>query len=163
IHQIFYNEQTRAAVEEAAIPFDNSREVTPSLFEYGVFRCLYEEGIAQSEVVGAVSWKFPRKAQISIAQVRQTIPANPGYDLYLYDPPAMNLMPYLIWNCWRQFEYWHGEEAIGKVVETFASLPEYADLDVRRMRTSLAINIYCNYWAGNRKAWDAYMAFVDPL
>ncbi len=163
IYQIFFDDASRTGVEQAAIPFDNSREPSPRQFEYGVFRRLYQEGIAEEEIVGAVSWKFPEKAQLPVAGMKQMIADNPGFDLYLFDPPRYEVLPYLTWNCWRQGECWHGREATDAVARMFGALADYRDIDLRRFRTSPATNIYCNYWAGNRRGWDTYMAFVEPL
>jgi hypothetical protein len=164
IHQIFYDAQSASQLDPGAIPFDNSNEPPPTRFEYGVFKQLYNQGaMAHEGITGVVSAKFHSKTGWTMDFVRKTVSDLPGYDLYLFDPPPLQVLSWLSLNCWHQARMWHGDEVVPLASHVLSALPAYAHIDLTGFRLSAKNSIYCNYWLGNRKAWDAFMNFVAPL
>lgn len=130
-----------------------------------MFRRLYAAGAMHPDALtGVVSWKFEHKTGgLSIGQAKQLIAANPGYDLYLFDPPQYQLLPYLAWNCWTQMDMTHGRAVVLRLRDLFASIPDYAGIDITRFRLRSPCSVYANYWVANRATWDRYLAFCEPL
>lgn len=128
------------------------------LREFATFRHLYGSGATAAHTYsGTVSWKFENKAKISKAEFFQAIAQNPGFDVYFLNPFWLQLF----WkNIWIQGDSYHpgilnyAQDAVRRAGHT---------LDLRSQTHDSTTFAFCNFWVGNQKFWDAFMAFALPI
>lgn len=159
IHQIYYDDSQRPALDRAFVPYDNRSNPDPTWREYHVFRSEYLRGCIPAEgVTGYVSWKFGRKTGATGAAFRDFIRRHPGHDVYCISPPGIE--PLSFRNVWLQGEHHHpGIIRLARTV--FQRVGIECDPETVHMPTGRVL--YCNYWAGSRRFWDRYMAFCEPV
>jgi len=159
IYQIFYDDAQRPALDPAFIPYDNRAKPEPEWREYRVFRTAWLAGrCREGDVTGFLSWKFGAKTRLRGAQFVRFIELHPGYDVYFANPVRVEPRPFT--NIWQQAEV-HHPGIIGLAQRIFDSLGVTIDLaSFRQPREQV---LFCNYWAGSRRFWDAYMAFCEPV
>lgn len=154
IYQCFYREEQRASLEEAFIPFDNSKSVNPNFFEYSPHRILYDKNKEiENAVWGMVSWKWKEKARISGAQFKEWIERHPGYDMYHFNPyPHINnenMNPFI-------------NEHPGMMAYMKNLLPLLGiEIDIETFRFQEQEISYCLYWIGNERFWRNWFEFID--
>lgn len=159
IHQIFYDDAQRPALDPAFIPYDNRANPQPEWREYQVFRTAWLAGQCRDgDVTGFLSWKFAAKTGLRGADFLRFIDRNPGHDVYFAHPARVEPRPFV--NIWLQAEV-HHPGIIGLAQRIFDSLGVAIDLSALEQPRSQVL--FCNYWAGNRRFWEAYMAFCEPV
>jgi hypothetical protein len=159
IHQIFYDDAQRPALDPAFIPYDNRANPNPAWREYHVFRSAWLTGMCrEGDVTGFLSWKFAAKTGLRGDAFLQFIRRNPGYDVYFAHPCRVEPQPFT--TIWQQAEI-HHPGILGLTQRIFDAVGvniNLATLDQPREQV-----LFCNYWAGTRRFWDAYMAFCEPV
>lgn len=158
VYQIYFKSEQRPLLDTAFIPFDNSGSPLPDEHEYYVFRTQFERGkISTDSHTGYLSWKFTSKTGITGNQFVEFCQNHPGYDAYFIDPFPMEIF---LGNIWEQ-----GDARHPGLLTMTQSVFERADvkIDLRTIPRSLRTNAFCNYWVGNKRFWDAYMAFTLPI
>lgn len=159
IHQIYYDDAQRQALDRSFVPYDNRSNPDPAWREYHVFRSEYIRGNIPAEgVTGYVSWKFRLKTGTKGKAFRDFIRRHPGHDVYCISPPGIE--PLAFRNVWLQGEHHHpGILHLARRVFQRIGIdcdPETVEMPAGRV-------LYCNYWAGTRRFWDRYMAFCEPV
>lgn len=159
IHQIFYDDAQRSALDPAFIPYDNRANPRPEWREYYVFRTAWQTGLCRNgDVTGFLSWKFGSKTGLRGTDLLRFIERNPGHDVYFAHPARVEPRPFM--NIWQQAEV-HHPGIIGLAQRIFDSVGVAIDLSAfEQPRTQV---LFCNYWAGTRRFWEAYMAFCEPV
>ena len=158
VRQIYFAEWQMALLEPEFTPFSNAGCPLPDEREFYVFRTEYaREPVPDDVLRGYVSWKFRSKSDISGRSFVDFIRENPGHDVYFVQPFPLDLAK---GNVWSQGELYH-PGIIDMTQEIFDAIGY--DIDLRRIPTSLRINAACNFWVGNRRFWDGYMAFCLPI
>ena len=159
IHQIFYADTQRSLLDPAFTPYDNRLNPDPDWREYHVFRTEYrQDRVRDDAVTGYVSWKFGTKTRVRGSAFLDFIERHPDRDVYFISPPWIE--PTRFRNIWLQGEDSH-PGIIGLVREVFRRCG--IDCDPEKMDQPESQVLYCNYWAGTRRFWDAYMAFCEPV
>jgi hypothetical protein len=159
IHQIFYDDAQRSALDPAFIPYDNRDKPQPEWREYQVFRTAWLQGQCRAgDVTGFLSWKFAAKTGLRGVRFLQFIELNPGYDVYYVNPCRVEPRPFT--NIWQQAEV-HHPGIIGLAQRIFDSLG--VTIDLASFEQPHEQVLFCNYWAGSRRFWDEYMAFCEPV
>ncbi|HIJ37789.1 MAG TPA: hypothetical protein HPP80_02735 [Rhodospirillaceae bacterium] len=160
IYQIFYNQQTEAARDEAFLPLDCRSDPAPERREiHHILAFFKAQRHYHSDYSGIVSPKFREKAKITGNHFINFINENPGADVYFINP-----YPHLSYFC---FNLWDQGELVSPGLCDLANQVFAAagyDIDVRKLprnRTDTAL--YCNFWVGSRRFWDLFMPFVDGL
>ncbi|MFM8415214.1 MAG: hypothetical protein ACKOCX_10870 [Planctomycetota bacterium] len=159
IHQIFYADAQRPALDPAFIPYDNRPNPRPEWREYHVFRTEWLAGRCQDgDVTGFLSWKFSAKTGVTGREFVEFIERHPGHDVYFVHPHRVEPRPFT--NLWQQAEV-HHPGIIGLAQRILDAVGIEVDLaTLEQPRDQL---LFCNYWAGTRAFWDAYMAFCEPV
>ena len=159
IHQIWYDDSQRRRLDPAFVPFDNRANPDPAWREYHVFRTQYRAGAVRPDAVtGYVSWKFGRKTGLRGRAFVRFIERHPGHDVYFVNPPGLE--PRSFRNVWLQGEH-HHPGILGLARRVFARCG--IDCDPAALEQPARQVLYCNYWAGTSRFWDAYMAFCEPV
>jgi hypothetical protein len=159
IHQIFYDDSQRASLDPAFMPYDNRSNEQPEWREYHVFRTEYLAGRCREGcITGYVSWKFGMKTRVPGSAFVAFIERHPGHDVYFLNPRGLERGSYR--NVWLQGEFHHpGILGLARRIFREADI----DVDPARLEQPRSQVLYCNYWAGSRRFWDAYMAFCEPV
>jgi hypothetical protein len=159
IHQIYYADSQRPALDPDFIPYDNRANPRPEWREYHVFRTAWLAGeCREGDVTGFVSWKFGSKTRVPGVSVRRFIAAHPGYDAYSVNPPGIDPEPFA--NIWRQAERHHpGILALAQRILDATGV----DVDLASLDQPASQVLFCNFWAGCRRFWQIYMDFCEPI
>lgn len=158
IHQIYYQAEQRAHLDPRFKPYDNGGKSYPRNFEYAVFFELYKTANWRLiDLLGTVSWKFKAKTGLQGADFLKFIEEHPGYDVYFVNPfPELAIYK----NVWEQGQIYHQEIVnLAKHILPQVGLPE----TLLTQEVPPRLTAYCNYWVGNQKFWDAYIAYLTPL
>jgi len=159
IHQIFYADAQRAALDAAFIPYDNRANPRPEWREYHVFRTEWLAGrCGAGDVTGFLSWKFGAKTGIAGRAFVEFVERHPGHDVYFVNPSRVEPRPFT--NIWQQAEV-HHPGIIGLAQRIFDQLGVAVDLESLEQPGEQFL--FCNYWAGTSRFWDEYMAFCEPV
>jgi hypothetical protein len=159
IHQIYYDPVQVPLLEPAFIPYDNTANPNREWAEYHIFETEFKKGTQKKfDYSGFVSWKFGQKSRIPGHSFIRFMHENPGADVYFLNPFPMEEL--LFPNIWLQGEFYH--PGILEFSQRLLHRAGY-DFDLRAWREPRESFAFCNYWAGNGKFWQAYMAFTGKL
>jgi hypothetical protein len=159
IHQIFYADSQRAALDPAFIPYDNRANPRPEWREYHVFRTEWLAGrCGQADVTGFLSWKFTAKTGVAGRAFVKFIEQNQGHDVYFVHPHRVEPRPFT--SIWQQAEVHH--PGIIRLAQRILDGAGVA-VDLATLTQPREQILFCNYWAGTRRFWDDYMAFCEPV
>jgi len=159
IHQIYYDDAQRAALDPAFLPYDNRENPRPEWREYHVFRTEWLAGRCRAgDVTGFLSWKFGAKTGIAGRAFVEFVERHPGHDVYFVNPHRVEPRPFT--GIWQQAEV-HHPGIIGLSQRIFDQLGVAVDLATLEQPREQVL--FCNYWAGTRRFWDEYMAFCEPV
>lgn len=159
IHQIFYDDSQRPQLDPAFTPYDNRANAEPEWREYHVFRTEYLAGrCREGFITGYVSWKFGMKTRVPGRAFVDFIERHPGHDVYFLNPRGLERGVYR--NIWLQGEF-HHPGILGLATRIFQKAG--IDADPAGLEQPGNQILYCNYWAGTRRFWDAYMALCEPV
>jgi hypothetical protein len=157
IYQIYFDPKQLAGLDPDFIPYDNSRDPTPEMREFAVFRKEFLAGTTQSGLTGYLSWKFGRKTGLKGRKFLDFVERNPGFDVYFVNPFPMQISA---GNVWEQGERWH--PGIVDLANSIFDRLGYG-LNVRDLPATLRTSAFCNYWVGSPTFWDKYMSFCLPI
>lgn len=160
ILQLYYKPEQVGKLDTDFTPYDNTDNLRPDLREWYVWDKTYEEQFADgTEYLGYVSWKFKEKTNLTGQQVLAHINANPGADVYLFNPCILNEAVFI--NSWEQGDIHHPN--ISDIGNAFLHKLGNEGIDVRSIVLDQNVSIFANYVVGNRKFWDGFMAFSRQL
>jgi hypothetical protein len=158
IYQIYYSENQKPQLDPSFIPYDNSGKSYPFNYEYAVFFDLFKKvNWDEASLLGTVSWKFKQKTGLLGSEFTEHIRKNPNYDVYFVNP-----FPFLCHykSVWEQGQNHHPN--LIKIAENLLAAVGY-DLNILKNETPPSLTAFCNYWVGNKKFWDAYVAYLTPI
>lgn len=158
VYQIYFKDEHIDKLEPGFIPYDNKGREFPFNFEYAVFFDLYKKiDWEKVHLLGTTSWKFNQKTGLTSDDFLKAIADNPGYDVYFVNPFPEFVVYKSVWE--------HGEEYhpnLKKITYALFSQcginPNYLDC-----LTPPNLTAYCNYWVANKKFWDEYIKFLQPI
>lgn len=157
LYKIVYKHWHPSDTDGSFILYDNSAAKKPYCYEFDLFVREYaRKTTANHDYTGFLSHKFKTKTFISIADFRSFIEKNPGYDVYFVDGGSTEF-PFQ--NVWLQGDH-HHKGLLDLAQRIFDELGYKIDLRVMKNSETTA---YCNYWVGNQKFWDDFMAFAMPF
>ncbi len=160
ILQMYYKPEQIQFLDPDFTPYDNTSNLKPELREWYVWDKTFEEQFADgTELLGYVSWKFKEKTNLTGKQVQAHIDANPGADVYIFNPCIINEAVFV--NAWEQGDLYHPN--ISSIGNTFLKKVGIEDIDVRAVVIDRNVSVFANYVVGNRKFWDGFMAFTRQL
>ena len=160
IFQIYFKPELKVHCDPDFTPLDNTANPRPELREWDVWDREYENILAQDlDYWGFVSWKFKQKTNLDGKHVLGFMHANPGYDVYLFNPCIVNEA--LFANSWEQGDIHHPN--ISVIGNKFLKKIGYEDVDVKSIVLDRNTTVFANYVVGNRKFWDKFMEFSRKL
>ena len=160
IFQIYFKPELKNHCDPAFTPLDNIDNPRPDLREWYVWDKEHENILQQElDYWGFVSWKFKEKTNLTGEQAFNFINANPGNDVYLFNPCIVNEACFA--NSWEQGDIHHPN--ISDIGNTFFAKLGYEDVDVKSMVLDRNATVFANYVVGNRKFWTKFMEFSRKL
>jgi len=160
IFQIYYKPELIAHCDPDFVPLDNTANPHPELREWDVWNRNHEDILAQDlDYWGYVSWKFKEKTNLTGRQALDWITANPGHDVYLFNPCIINEACFA--NSWEQGDIHHPN--ISTIGNKFLTKLGYNDIDVKSMILDRNSTVFANFVIGNKKFWTEFMAFSRKL
>jgi len=160
VFQIYFKPELKVHCDPAFTPLDNTENPKPELREWYVWDKEYENIVKQDlDYWGFVSWKFKEKTGLTGQQVFDFINANPGQDVYLFNPCIVNEAVFA--NSWEQGDIHHPN--ISVIGNTFLKKIGYGDIDVKGMVLDRHTTVFANYIVGSREFWAKFMEFTRKL
>jgi hypothetical protein len=107
-------------------------------------------------LIGYLSWAFEEKTNIKLAEFKNFICKNPGFDVYFINP-----FPELVClydSVWEQGEFYH--PGIIKLAQKLLIKADLQEIDLGNVKNDLSTAAYSNYWVANYKFWNGYMNFT---
>lgn len=139
---------------------DNTDNPRPDLREWDKWNREHENILGMNlDLWGFVSWKFKEKTNLSGQDVFDHITANPGYDVYLFNPCIVNEAVFA--NSWEQGDIHHPN--ISDIGNSFLKKLGYDNYDVKSMLLDRSRTVFANYVVGNRDFWIKFMEFSRAL
>lgn len=160
IFQIYFKPELKDKCDPTFTPLDNTANPRPELREWDVWDREHDNILAQNlDYWGYVSWKFKEKTNLTGQQALDFIAANPGHDVYLFNPCIINEAAFI--NSWEQGDFYH--PGISDTGNKFLSKIGYYDVDVKEMVLDRNKTVFANYVVGNRDFWIRFMDFSRQL
>jgi len=160
VFQIYFKPELKVHCDPAFTPLDNTSNPRPELREWDVWDREYANIVKQDlDYWGFVSWKFKEKTGLTGQQVFDFINANPGQDVYLFNPCVVNEAVFA--NSWEQGDIHHPN--ISAIGNTFLKKIGYGDIDVKGMVLDRNTTVFANYIVGSREFWAKFMEFTRKL
>jgi hypothetical protein len=161
VHQIHYRQDQISLLDPAFLPYDNAANGTSDWCEWRVIREAYHGDLhKRANFVGFVSWKFKKKTGVSGEALLSFIRKHPGFDVYFVNPYHNAIVTWGFRNIWEEAEQWH--TGIKPLTEDLFKRLEYR-IDLNTFVSRCEETCYCNYWIANRRFWDAFMTFAEPV
>ena len=160
IFQIYYKPELVAHLDPAFTPLDNTANPRPELREWYNWDQEHEQRLSEGlDYWGYVSWKFKEKTNLSGQDALNFINANPGHDVYLFNPCIVNEA--LFANSWEQGDLYHPN--ISVIGNKFLTKLGYEDVDVKSMILDRNKTVFANYVVSNTDFWIRFMEFSRKL
>ena len=160
VFQIYFKPELEVHCDPVFTPLDNTSNPRPELREWDVWDREYENIVKQDlDYWGFVSWKFKEKTELTGQQVFDFINANPGQDVYLFNPCIVNEACFA--NSWEQGDIHHPN--ISAIGNNFLKKIGYGDIDVKGMVLDRNTTVFANYIVGSREFWFKFMEFTRKL
>jgi hypothetical protein len=152
IHQIYYSPESFAALDKGFIPLDNTHGRSDWMEYWPIRQYFLNTPVGDDELVGFFSPRFFEKTGLTATDVHAHIEANPGHDVYLFNP-------YFHLASWHQNLFVQASrthQGIGKVFsEVLALLDIHTDVDQSVM--SSMDTVYCNYFVAKLDFWKKWL------
>lgn len=154
IYQAYYKEELKSHLCPEFEPLDNTANLESDYREYPLFLKTYD--LAQKQNLshwGYISWKFKIKMPgIEAKDIIDHIEANPGYDIYFFNP-----YPNLVANCWNVWE--HGQHHQPNMEKIMLELFPILGIPAREYYQPMHPDImyFALYCVGNHKFWNGFL------
>ncbi len=158
IHQIYYDEASKAAVDPRFIALDNAANSRPDWREYWPMRnFLLSHTLEADALYGFFSPKFGQKTGLSGEQVNAFIDANPA-DVYLFSPFVEQAAFFL-----NVFE--HGEANHAGLMEAMQQFVAGLgiNLDLRTTVCDFNTAVFSNYVVAKPAFWERWLKVGEQL
>jgi hypothetical protein len=159
IHQIYYDDLSRAAMDPGSIPLDNSTNERPDWFEYHPIRkFLLEHKLEDDAYYGFFSPSFGSKTNLNFDRVKNFIRTNEGVDVVLF-------CPFFDQSAFYQNIFEQGEDhhpGLIKVSQEFMN-DVGIDVDIKNLVTDSTNTIFSNYFVARSRFWTKWFHIAEQL
>ena len=159
IYQIYYDEDSRAALDPGFIPLDNTSNERPDWFEYHPIRkFLLEHKLEDDAYYGFLSPRFGSKTNLSADRVKNFIRKNAGIDVALF-------CPLFDQSAFFQNVFWQGEvhcPGLLDICQEFAN-DVGIDVDIKNLVTDSTNTIFSNYFVAKSVFWAKWFDIAEQL
>lgn len=158
IHQIYYSPESFAALDPGFIPLDNSNGRQDWMEYWPIRQYFLNNPVDEDELVGFFSPRFFEKTGLSAVDVYAHIQANPGHNVYLFNP----YFHLAAWhpNIFVQAESTH--QGISHVTNQILALMDIHTKVEDSIMSSLD-TVYCNYFVATLDFWKKWLMICEFL
>jgi hypothetical protein len=158
IHQIFYNEATRAAVEPGFIALDNTANERPDWYEFWVMRnWLNAHPLEEGAWYGFLSPKFGAKTGYSSASVLDMIAAHDADCAVALFSTGWDQLAYFL-NPFEQGEVWH--PGLTALAQRFFDAAGY-EVDLESLVTHGGTSVFSNFIIAKPAYWRQWLDMAN--
>lgn len=156
IYQAFYQAEQVPFLEPDFIPYDNTED-DKVLLEYAMWKKVHKKKKGTDRYWGILSWRWREKTGLYGLFFKEWILANPGYDVYHFDP-YISLLHFK--NLWMHGDKCHPgmAEYINKLLPKLGYNFNIEDLEYTSNNFGT-----CHYFIGNDTFWKSYLKFLDTV
>lgn len=158
IHQIFYNDETKAKLDPGFTPLNNIENLRPDWYEYLPMReCLLKEDLGEDDYFGVFSPKFYDKTGMDSAAVRLAL-GTTNADIVSFSPWYAHIV--LHENIFIQANKSHpGADMVFREI-----LPELGlKIDIENCLMSSEQAIFCNYFVAKKWVWLEWLKVAEKV
>ena len=160
IYQIYYNEQSRQALDNGFIPLDNTDNQRPDWSEFWVIRrFLMNTPLIEDQWYGFFSPKFSMKTGLSSTQVRQFTSTAPSDTDVLLLSPFWDINAFFL-NVFDHGNYWH--PGLIDIAQRFFQSTG-TPIDLQSMVMHSGNTVYCNYFLAKPRFWRRWIEIGEQL
>ncbi|MFT4195065.1 hypothetical protein [Ottowia sp.] len=158
LFQIYYDERTRAGLDPAFTPLDNTQPEHPGLYEYGPIRqTLLTKPFKDDEYLGFFSPRFKDKTGMTGAEVVAQVEKSHA-DVISFSPHFALIALYP--NSFMQGEVGHPElMRVAQQVMQVLDIP----LNLVEMAQDQTRIIFCNYFVAKYRFWRQWLDLVERV
>jgi len=163
VYQIYYSDETRAAIEPGFIPLDNTGQ-RPDWYEYWpIRRVLLGNALDADARYGFLSPKFTHKTGLSSAQVADFLASTPDdVDVVTFSPYFSNAAFFK--NVFEQAEFFHPgiTRTISGALKLLAPGTD-GDALIDGLVMSSVETVYSNYFIAKPRFWQRWLALCEII
>jgi hypothetical protein len=159
IYQIYYDEDSRAALDPGFIPLDNTSNERPDWFEYHPIRkFLLEHKLEDDAYYGFFSPRFGGKTKLNADRVKNFIRENAGIDVALF-------CPLFDQSALFQNVFWQGEAHHPGLIDISQGFANDVgiDVDIKNLVTDSTNTIFSNYFVAKSVFWAKWFHIAEQL
>lgn len=161
IHQIFYDEKTRAELDHGFIPLDNLANERPDWREYWPIRRYFlDSDLDEESFYGFLSPAFQTKTGATAVEVHRFMDdaVRSNVDVAIFSP-FLDLQAMFL-NVFEQGDYFHP----GLLGTTQEFLNEIGlRVEVKELVMDWRNSVFCNYFAAKPRFWAKWLALTESL
>lgn len=159
LYQIYYDQNSKAALDRGFLPLDNTAQERPDWREYYPIRkYLLGNRLQEGAYYGFFSWRLAEKTGLTSADIQTFIKANLDADVAVFCPTFDQSAFFL--NVFEQGNLWH--PGLMEVAQRFVD-----DLglvvDLRTLVMDSTNTVFANYFAAKRPFWIAWLDMTEKL
>ena len=160
IFQIYFKPELLTQCDPAFTPLDNVANPYPDIREWYIFEREHERLMATDLTHwGFFSWRFGAKSNLTGQQVYDFIDANPGHDVYFFNPfPGLDaIFP----NLWEQSACCN--MPLGEITNKFLQHMGYQNINVDVLVLDYNYICSCSFVVASRAFWTRYLQFSQNI
>jgi len=158
IHQIFYDERTRAQLDPGFLPLDNTANPRPDWSEYWPIRHFFlANSFLRDAGYGFLSPKFHAKTGLTAADVHRFI-AEEEADVFLFSPWLDQSAVML--NVFEQAAV-HGRGVPALCAHVLGQLAP--GIDARSLVMDSRQVVFCNFFVARPAFWQRWFSLCEPI
>jgi hypothetical protein len=159
LHQIYYDELTRATLDPGFIPLDNRGNERPDWREYHpIRRFLLSQELRASDFYGFFSPRFSFKTALAAEQVKAFVAGHAAADVVLFSPEFDQSAFFR--NVFEQGEYHH--PGLTRASQDFVRSVGL-DVDLSEMVTDSSDTVFANYIVARPQFWQEWLRLGEQL
>ncbi|MEI6238819.1 MAG: hypothetical protein WCR51_00370 [Planctomycetia bacterium] len=158
IHQIFYDDKTRAQLDPGFLPLDNTANLRPDWSEYWpIRRFVLANNFFRDAGYGFLSPKFGAKTGLTAADVHRFI-AEEEADVFLFSPWLDESA--MVLNVFQQAAL-HDPGIPTLFAEVLAQFAP--GIDTLRLVMDSRHVVFCNYFVARPTFWQRWFSLCEPI
>lgn len=158
VYQIYYDEETRAGLDPAFLPLNNTKSARPDWYEYWAIRSLMEKSsFEDDDYLGIFSPRFKQKTGFTGAEVHDLV-VQSGTEVIGFSPEFDQVAVFQ--NAFFQGDFWQRG-----LLDVSRDLFEAIDLgvDVKNTWADQTRTIFSNYFVAKFAFWKEWFFFAERI
>ena len=160
LYQIYYSNETQAALDSAYLGLDNTSNTRPDWREYWPIRkfLLQAELGSEDHRYGFFSTKFYARTHLTRPQLEHFMAQTPDADVHLFSP--LWDLSALFQNIFEQGNFFHPD--LLAVTQEFLHAIDW-DVDLSNLITDSTNTVFCNFFIAKQAFWQEWLSLGEKL